>query len=155
MMVKRIWKQTTDELQTENGVLEIWDGGSRRYERWPDGTECCWEVVRKEFQENCLTEVLKELPSWDTPAVTMWHETIPVFIPEGDKEFQIPGWSVTYLRIPEAQKHVAQSTTHMPTPNTQRYKRQPDNATNQNLHRRFHKKKPHMGSGPRHALDDK
>jgi len=155
MMVKRIWKQTPDELQITNGLLEIWDGGSRRYERWPDGTECCWEVVGKEFQENCLIEVLKELPSWDTPAVTMWHEKVPVFIPEGDKEFQIPGWSVTYLRIPEAQRNGQMPQRHGQMPNTQPCKRQPDNATNQNLNRRFHKKKPHMGSGPRHALDDK
>lgn len=156
-MLERKWTQTTDELQTTNGVLEIWDGGSRRYERWPDGTEYCWEVIGRDNLANGLIETLKELPSWDTPAVTMWHETIPVYIPEGNNEFQIPGWSVTYTQIPEPKEPQRSDSSEIPRQRPPlRQHNQPENAAKQNVNRRhFHHKKPHMGSGPRHTLDNK
>lgn len=149
MLVERKFTETTDEiLQSSDTFLEVWDGGSRRYERWPDGTECCWEVVSRHGE----VEVLRELPLWDTPAVVMWYEKIPVKQEAG--KFQIPGWSVLYTIVPE-EKEVAKPRhdrgpqgphgVHGPG-----NKRQPDAVANQNVNRRyFSKKRPHMGSGPR------
>ena len=84
MRVKRCWTYTKNA-----GILEVWDGGSRRYERWSDGTEHCWEVLERTFlSDTSYTEILRELPSWNTPATVMWTE-------------QIQDWSFTVSNVPE------------------------------------------------------
>ena len=135
MLVQRQWKHDHSDLHTDT-FLEIWDGGSRRYERWPDGTECCWEVVLRDYQNDSIhSELLLELPSWNTPADIMWYEKVPVHSLENG--FQIPGWSVT------------QTISQANTPQTHRpiHVRQPENVK--------HNKKPHKSSGPRHKSEAK
>ena len=152
-MLERKWEQTTHELPPTDHVLEVWDGGYRKYERWPDGTECSWELVSWDIKTGL--QVLRELPSWDTPAVTMWYEKIPVYISKNN-EFQIPGWSVTsrFITEPIKSENKQVSTIPIQGPNTI-YTRQPDSLAKQNINRRHcHKKKPHMGSGPRHRFDE-
>jgi hypothetical protein len=80
----------------------------------------------------------------------MWYEKIPVKQEAG--KFQIPGWSVSYMILPE-EKEVAKAK-HDRGPDGPHgphgHKRQPDAVANQNVNRRyFSKKRPHMGSGPR------
>lgn len=102
-MIQRCWVPNNVIFDT-NDFLEVWDGGSKRYERWPDGTECCWEVIKVRADtahtDMSFTEILRELPSWDTPAKSMWTERIPVLSSEG--RYQIPGWSITYSIVPDA-----------------------------------------------------
>ena len=102
MVVQRCWNLSNAIQKTDTTTfLEIWDGGSIRYERWPDGTECCWEVVSRCYlSDSSFTEILREIPSWKAPLETMWIERVPLYVPEGDKEFQIPGWSIVYYVVP-------------------------------------------------------
>lgn len=149
MLVERTYTQTTETFDTTDTFLEVWDGGSRRYERWPDGTEYCWEVVSNGL-ETGMKQVLRELPLWDTPAAVMWYEKIPVLIKETGK-FQIPGWSVSYVGLPEERIQKPEQVRYPQGPQGPNgHKRQPDAVANQNVNRRyFSKKRPHMGSGPR------
>ena len=132
MRVKRCWTYTKNA-----GILEVWDGGSKRYERWSDGTEHCWEVLERTFlSDTSYTEILRELPSWNTPATVMWTE-------------QVKDWTFTVSNVhedkPRPQHH--EQTRQIPKqPN------QPANRGNQNVNRRhFHSKKPHTVNpgGPR------
>ena len=163
MLVQRQWKHDHSDLHDTDTFLEIWDGGSRRYERWPDGKECCWEVVSVgslvdplvgslvDPLVGSLVEVLRELPSWNTPADIMWYEKVPVHSLENG--FKIPGWSVTQtvLQTPQVRPGILQEPyrdTHRPI-----HARQPENVKHNVNRRHFHNKKPHMGSGPRHKSD--
>ena len=149
MLVERTYTQTTESLDATNTFLEVWDGGSRRYERWPDGTECSWEVVSNDTLETDMKQVLRELPLWDTPAVVMWYEKVPVL--KDGNTFQIPGWSVSHLVVPEERTQKPEQVRYPQGPQgLHGHKRQPDAVANQNVNRRyFSKKRPHMGSGPR------
>jgi hypothetical protein len=99
MMLQRKWRTST-EIVTErsDNCMNIWDGGSRRYERWPDGTEHSWEIVSRECNNTLpvseFTEILRELPSWEMPTKICWQETVPFFIVSPHR-IQIPGWDIT------------------------------------------------------------
>ena len=148
-MIQRCWSKTEVPIESTE-FLEIWDGGSKRYERWPDGTECCWEVIDRvidasDVSSQSFTEVLKELPSWNTPAAMLWTERVP-FCKAGENTFQIPGWSITYSILPELD-----ATIKALTP-TRQYESQRHTQNTGNypppIHRRhFHKKRPQVPSG--------
>lgn len=94
--VKRTWKktQTKSDLGSLKGSdqIEIWDGGSLRYERL-DGVDRSWEVLERILlSADTFVEILKELPAWRTPLVVMSYERVPIL--SGKNGFQIPGWSV-------------------------------------------------------------
>ena len=155
MLIQRSWIQT-ETLKDTSDWLEIWDAGSKRYERWPDGTERCLEIVSvhatgssdKSNGALIFTEILRELPLWDAPATITWTERIPVFTTEGSNEYHIPGWTVRVVIVPE-KKDVSTIHRHE-SPVPQQNPRQPLNSTNQNMNRRhYNHKKPHMGSGKR------
>lgn len=157
MLVQRQWKHDNSELHNTDTFLEIWDGGSRRYERWPDGKECCWEVVSVDSPVSpvspvySLVEVLRELPSWNTPADIMWYEKVAVHSLENG--FQIPGWSVTQtvLKSPQLSRPDNLHEPRRPNlhgPHRPIHARQPEGLKHNVNRRHFHNKKPHMGSGP-------
>jgi len=94
MVVVRIWKRSAETNTVKPGLpcIDIWDGGSTRYERWPL-KDIAWDVVRREITETGFIETLNELPAWETPFQTMWKESVPI-LSQSSKGFRIPGWSV-------------------------------------------------------------
>ena len=95
MVVVRIWTRSaeTNTVKQSLPCVDIWDGGSSRYERWPLNKDIAWEVVKREITETGFIETLNELPGWQVPFQTMWKESVPLFS-QGPKGFRIPGWSV-------------------------------------------------------------
>lgn len=100
MILQRTWKSNNQTLtQTADKHLCIWDQGSRIYERWPDGTEYSLELISREFKNNGrdiieFTEILKELPSWETPSEICWKEIVPI-LSISPNNIKIPGWNIT------------------------------------------------------------
>lgn len=99
MLVKRIWKKAdeTAKINGEGLYLNVWDGGSIRYERLSDGTERSWKVLDREATSTGFIETLLELPAYVTPTGLVWKEAVSVFrLPNG--ALQIPGWTVQEMR---------------------------------------------------------
>ena len=95
MLVNRIWKKAdeTAKINGEELYLNIWDGGSVRYERLSDGTERSWKVLEREATSTGFIETLLELPAYVTPTDVFWKEAVSVSrMPNGT--LQIPGWTV-------------------------------------------------------------
>jgi hypothetical protein len=95
--VKRTWIKTQNKSDLDSlkgsDQIEIWDGGSVRYERL-DGVDRSWEVLERiPLTAESFIEILKELPAWRTPATVMSYEQVPIL--SGKNGFQIPGWTVT------------------------------------------------------------
>ncbi len=81
-------------MNAMQSFVDIWDGGLYRYERWPDNTEQCWEVISRELSEDGFTEVLRKLPLWKTPGQVLHREQLPVMVHEQKDRFEVPGWEV-------------------------------------------------------------
>ena len=99
MLVKRIWKKAdeTAKINGEGLYLNVWDGGSIRYERLSDGTERSWKVLDREATSTGFIETLLELPAYVTPTEVLWKETVSVFrLPNGN--LQIPGWTIQQMQ---------------------------------------------------------
>ena len=96
MIVTRTWtKCNSDNKHTAPSLfIDVWDGGSRRFERFPNGYEVCWEVINRELNDSGFVETLRELPSWETTGEIMWNEQIPLFS-QSQKSFNVPGWNVS------------------------------------------------------------
>jgi len=95
MLVKRIWKKAGETVKTKGDelYLNVWDGGSIRYERLSDGTERSWKILEREATSTGFIETLLELPAYVTPTEVIWKEEVPVFrLPNGT--LQIPGWII-------------------------------------------------------------
>jgi hypothetical protein len=96
MIVQRIWLELEvkeSQTSTYTDVLDIWDSGNLRYERFSNGEEYAWEIVKREHSNNGFTETLKEVPLYKCPFNIAWRETYPLIT--NSQGFQIPGWSVT------------------------------------------------------------
>ncbi|NBO53036.1 MAG: hypothetical protein EBU84_00255 [Actinobacteria bacterium] len=99
MLVKRIWKKAGETAKTKGDglYLNVWDGGSVRYERLSDGTERSWKILEREATSTGFTETLLELPAYVTPTELVWKEEVPVFrLPNGT--LQIPGWTIQEMK---------------------------------------------------------
>jgi hypothetical protein len=96
MIVTRSWTKcnSDNKLVQPTLFLDVWDGGSRRFERFPNGHEVCWEVISRELNESGFVETLRELPSWETTGEIMWDEQIPLFS-QSQNSFHVPGWKVS------------------------------------------------------------
>lgn len=100
MIVTRKWTKCNSDntLVQPTLFLDVWDGGSRRFERFPNGYEICWEVVNRELNDTGFIETLRELPSWETTREIMWDEQIPLFS-QSQNSFYISGWTVSIETI--------------------------------------------------------
>ena len=99
MLVKRIWKKAdeTAKIKGDSLYLNVWDGGSVRYERLSDGTERSWSVLDREATSTGFIETLLELPAYVTPTEVVWKEAVSVFrLPNGI--LQIPGWTIQQMQ---------------------------------------------------------
>ena len=102
MLVKRIWEKDINIKPLSNHILHVWDGGSRKFERWPNGVEHSWEVESRELTETGFIETLRELSLWETPTHVKTQEQLQLLGPtqysQGLGEllpvYYLPGWSV-------------------------------------------------------------
>lgn len=96
MIVTRTWtKCNSDNKHVAPSLfIDVWDGGSRRFERFPNGYEVCWEVLSRELNDSGFVETLRELPSWETTGEIMWNEQIPLFS-QSQNSFNVHGWKVS------------------------------------------------------------
>ena len=110
MIVTRKWTKcnSDDTLVQPTLFLDVWDGGSRRFERFPNDCEICWEVINRELNDTGFIETLRELPSWETTREIMWDEQIPIFS-QSHNSFHIPGWIVSIEVLPQPNQNPNQS----------------------------------------------
>ena len=89
----RTWTKKRNTILQPSHFLEIWDGGSIRYERITGATtikETCWEILDRAYTtESSFTETVKELPPWVTPVQVTFQERVPVLLTA--RGFEIPG----------------------------------------------------------------
>ena len=100
-IVKRTWSKSQVSEYTD--VLDIWDSGSHRYERWPDGTEVYWKVISRVLLDQGFVEVLQKMPAWRMPAQVIHQEQMPLQIHSSQelqgqqrlpRLFQVGGWRI-------------------------------------------------------------
>lgn len=77
-IVKRTWSKSQVSEYTD--VLDIWDSGSHRYERWPDGTEVYWKVISRDQVDQGFVEILQKMSAWKMPGQVIHQEQIPLRI---------------------------------------------------------------------------
>ena len=94
MIVVRKWVKNSQISNNATEVLDIWDSGTHRYERWPDGTEVYWKVIAKDLTETGFEEHLEKMPHWETPAKVVIQEKIPL-LKVSETQYQFGQWSVT------------------------------------------------------------
>ena len=99
--IKRTWSKS--QVSEYNDVLDIWDSGSHRYERWPDGTEVYWKVISRDQLDQGFVEVLQKMSPWRMPAQVIHQEQMPLQIQsslglQGQQRlptlFQVGGWRI-------------------------------------------------------------
>jgi len=100
-IVKRMWSKSQVSEYTD--VLDIWDSGSHRYERWPDGTEVYWKLISRDQVGQGFVEVLQKMPPWKMPGQVIHQEQLPLQIHSSPKlqgqqhlpaVFQVGGWRI-------------------------------------------------------------
>ena len=78
---------------THTVLLDIWDCGSHRYERWPDGTEHFWKIISRDLIPGGFSETLEKMPEWLMPGLALHQEQIPLY-KSSDEEFHLGPWAV-------------------------------------------------------------
>jgi hypothetical protein len=101
--VKRTWIKS--QVSSHTDFLDIWDSGSHLYERWPDGTEIYWKIIKRKEVEGGIEEHLEKMPEWQAPSRVLHYEQVPLFhlqpLPGSQdlekklSEFLVGGWKVT------------------------------------------------------------
>ena len=80
---------------TQTGIVDTWDCGSHRYERWPDGTEHFWKIISRDLIPGGFSETLEKMPEWVMPGRALHQEALPLYL-SSNEEFQLGEWSVTH-----------------------------------------------------------
>jgi hypothetical protein len=124
MIVTRTWtKCNSDNTHVQaTSFLDVWDSGSRRYERFSDGKEVCWEVLSRELNETGFSETLSHLPHWETVGDIAWSEKIAL-LKSSDSVLEVPGWKVTIEVLQPQAEDQGQSPSQerrRPPPHSQR-----------------------------------
>jgi hypothetical protein len=100
--IKRTW---TKGISIESNItIDIWDSGSYKYERWPDG-DVCWKVISRELTPTGFSEVLKKMPEWFSPGQVLHWAQVPLLL-QGSSQFQLGQWSVAVETQVQAQAEV-------------------------------------------------
>jgi hypothetical protein len=96
MLVQRKWlglaAENDSQIATYTDVIDVWDSGNIRYERFSNGDDYSWEVIKRELNDDGFTEILKEAPLYKCPFNIVWQESYPALL--NSQGFKIPGWSV-------------------------------------------------------------
>jgi hypothetical protein len=90
-IITRTW---TRGISIESDIaIDIWDSGSYKYERWPDG-DVCWKVISRELTPTGFSEVLQKMPEWFSPGEVLDWIRVPLLI-QGPSQYQLGQWSVS------------------------------------------------------------
>ncbi len=90
--IKRTWAR--EQISNESDLaVDIWDSGSHKYERWPDG-DVCWKIVSRELTSTGFSEVLQRMPEWFAPGEVLHWARVPLLL-QGPSQYQLGQWSVT------------------------------------------------------------
>jgi len=115
MLVQRTWTRGVEissesQLSRYTDVIDIWDGGNLRYERFSNGEDYSWEVIKREFNDTGFTEILKEIPLYKCPLNLVWQENYQLAL--NNQGFEMPGWSVIQkiISMPESKAKVLNMT---------------------------------------------
>ena len=95
VVIKRSWTKNS-QVSNSTEFLDIWDSGSHRYERWPDGTEVYWKIISKSLTESGFEEVLEKMPVWLTPSQVIHQERLPLELVLED-DYRLGAWQVKEL----------------------------------------------------------
>jgi len=90
--IKRVWTQQS-QVSDHTDVLDIWDSGSHRYERWPGDNEMYWKIISRDQTDQGFVEVLQKMAPWQMPAQVIHQEQIPLLL-LSSREFQAGGWRI-------------------------------------------------------------
>jgi hypothetical protein len=97
--IKRTW---TKGISNESDIsIDIWDSGSYKYERWPDG-DVCWKVISRELTPTGFSEILEKMPEWFSPGQVLHWAQVPLLL-QGPSQFQLGQWSVAVENQIQAQ----------------------------------------------------
>ena len=139
MLVKRIWSRNTKVLGSNSKIpeitIDVWDSGSRRFERWSNGIEYSWELISRELTESGFIEILSKLSNYETPMSVVSQERLQILgaveYSEGQEDvsrvYHLPGWSV----IQEVEEKKIQDILPKASYNTQ---------VNKNSKKHYHQK---------------
>jgi hypothetical protein len=98
-IITRTW---TRGISIESDIaIDIWDSGSYKYERWPDG-DVCWKVISREVTPTGFSEVLQKMPEWFSPGEVLHWTRVPLLL-QGPSQYQLGQWSVSVENQPQAQ----------------------------------------------------
>jgi hypothetical protein len=113
--IKRTW---TRGISIESEIaIDIWDSGSHKYERWPDG-DVCWKVVSRELTSTGFSEVLEKMPEWFSPGQVLHWARVPLLL-QGPSQYQLGQWSVAVESQLQAQVKPLPQAQVKPLPQAQ------------------------------------
>jgi hypothetical protein len=111
--IKRTW---TRGISIESDIaIDIWDSGSHKYERWPDG-DVCWKVISREITPTGFSEILQKMPEWFAPGEVLHWAQVPLLF-QDPLQYQLGQWNVVVENQPQGQAQ-AQAKL-LPLPQTQ------------------------------------
>ena len=93
MIIRRDHVKKTSSGITHTGIIDTWDCGSHRYERWPDGTEYFWKILSRDLIPEGFSETLEKMPQWIMPGRALHQEALPLYL-SSNEEFHLGEWSV-------------------------------------------------------------
>jgi hypothetical protein len=93
MIIRRDHVKKDSGVIGNNTVLEIWDCGSHRYERWPDGTEYFWKIISRDLIPGGFSETLEKMPEWIMPGKVLYQQAVPLYV-SSNEEFHLGEWNV-------------------------------------------------------------
>ena len=144
--IKRIWTQKS-QVSDHTDVLDIWDSGSHRYERWPDGNEIYWRVISRDQTDQGFVEILQKMAPWQMPAQVIHQEQIPLLL-LSSREFQAGGWRIEQepydIGNPLEEKTIRNRS--QPCQQRQRQQQGGPSSQHQQQHRQQHSQGPHQHS---------
>ena len=101
MIVKRDHVKKDTCGITHTGIVDTWDCGSHRYERWPDGTEYFWKILSRDLIPEGFSETLEKMPEWIMPGRALHQEALPLYL-SSNGEFHLGEWSVRQCELSTA-----------------------------------------------------
>ena len=93
MIVKRDHVKKDSGGIRHTGIVDTWDCGSHRYERWPDGVEYFWKIISRDLIPGGFSEILEKMPEWLMPGKVLYQQAVPLYV-SSSEEFHLGEWSV-------------------------------------------------------------
>ena len=93
MIVKRDHVKKDSGGIRHTGIVDTWDCGSHRYERWPDGVEYFWKIISRDLIPGGFSETLEKMPEWLMPGQVLYQQAVPLYL-SSSEEFHLGEWSV-------------------------------------------------------------